>query len=152
LARELGADHGEAIVSAIVFACCGEMVVWLLYTLTNVLALLPGFLAASLRLIRQPDGKHAALVVLFAALITAGGHPETLMAGVLAAAAFLIWNCERTHKWGVLGAMPAFTGALFGFLLLAVVTLPFAIIARNSYTAVARPHMTHPFRLWTFIS
>lgn len=152
LARELGADHGEAIVSAIVFACCGEMVVWLLYTLTNVLALLPGFLAASLRLIRQPDGKHAALVVLFAALITAGGHPETLMAGVLAAAAFLIWNCERTHKWGVLGAMPAFTGALFGFLLLAVVTLPFAIIARNSYTALARPGMTHPFRLWTVVS
>lgn len=152
LARELEVEREQAIVSAIIFACCGSMIVWLLYSLTSVLALLPGFLAACLRLIRQPEEKHAALVIVFAALITAGGHPETLMAGVLAAIAFLIWHCERTHKWGVLGSMPAFVGSLFGFLLLAVVTVPFAIIAQGSYTAVARPNMPHPFRVWTVIS
>lgn len=152
LARELKVEHQQAIVSAVVFACCGEMIVWLLYPLTNVLALLPGFLAACLRLIRQPEGKHAALVIVFAALITAGGHPETLMVGVLTAIAFLIWHSERTHKWGVLGAMPAFVGSLFGFLLLAVLVVPFAIITQSSYAAVARPNLAHPFRIWTAIS
>jgi hypothetical protein len=152
MARELEVEHQQAIVSAIVYACCGEMIVWLLYPLTNVLALLPGFLAACLRLIRQPEGKHAALVIVFAALITAGGHPETLMVGVLTAIAFLIWHSERTHKWGLLGAMPAFVGSFFGFLLLAVLIVPFALITQSSYAAAARPNLAHPFRLWTALS
>jgi hypothetical protein len=152
LARELEVGRDEAIVSGLVFACCGLMIVWLLHPHTNVLALLPGFLAACLRLIRQPEQKHAALVIALAALLTAGGHPETLMAGVLSAIAFLLWHCERTHKWGGLGTMPALTGSLFGFLLMAVVTLPFALIAQSSYTALARPSVAHPFRLWTVVS
>jgi len=152
LARELEVERDPAIVSAIVFACCGFMIVWLLFPHTNVLALLPGFLAACLRLIRQPEKKHAALVIVFAALITAGGHPETLLAGVITAIAFLIWHCERTHKWGFLGAMPAFVGSLFGFLLLAVLLVPFAIIAQNSYAAAMRPNLAHPFRIWTVLS
>ena len=152
LARELEVERDQAIVSAIVYMCCGEMIVWLLYPLTNVLALLPGFLAACLRLIREPEQRHAALVVVFAALLTAGGHPETLMVGVLTAIAFLIWHCERTHKWGVLGAMPAFVGALFGFLLLAVLVVPFAIITQQSWSAIERPNLVHPFRIFTAIS
>jgi len=152
LARELEIEHRAAVLSAIVFACSGEMIVWLLYSLTNVLALLPGFLAAALRLIRQPQEKNAFLVIVFAALLTAGGHPETLMVGVIAAFVFLIWHCERTHKWGALGTMPAITGSFLGFLVLAVVTVPFAIIAQASYTTIERSSLVHPFRLWTVIS
>jgi len=152
LARELEVPHEQAIVSGIVYACCGEMIVWLLYSLTSVLAILPGFIAASLRLMREPNEKHAALVIAFAALITAGGHPETLMVGVLGWAAFLIWTSERSHKWGALGAVPAFVGAAFGFLLLAVITLPFALIANSSYTSVHRLGVAHPFRFWTMVS
>jgi len=152
LARELDVARNEAIVSAIVFACSGEMIVWLLFPHTNVLALLPGFLAACLRLIRQPEEKHAALVILFAALLTAGGHPEILLVGVTGCAVFLIWTTERTHKWGLLGAIPAGVGAFFGFLLLGVVLVPFGFLVQNSWAAAARAQTLHPFRLFTAIS
>jgi len=152
LAREMGAEPRAAIISAIVYACSGQMIVWLLYPHTNVLSVLPGLLAASLRLIRQPNEKHALFVILFAALITAGGHPEMLMTGVLGVIVFLIAHCERTHKWGLLGTIPALTGAMFGFLLLAVVNVPFAILAYQSDTAAMRAQMIHPFRYWTVIS
>lgn len=152
LARELEVARSEAIVSAIVFACSGEMIVWLLFPHTNVLALLPGFLAACLRLIRQPEEKHAALVILFAALMTAGGHPEILLVGVIGCAVFLIWTTERTHKWGLLGAIPAGVGAFFGFLLLGVMLVPFGFLVQNSWAAAARAQTVHPFRLFTALS
>ncbi len=152
LARELDVEQHAAAISAIVYAGSGEMIVWLLYPHTNVLALLPGFLAASLRLIQQPQKENAALVIAAAALITAGGHPETMMVGVISSFAFLLWHCERTHKWGALGMLPAMVGSLFGFLLLAVVMLPFALIAQASYTTVERSSLVHPFRFWTVIS
>jgi hypothetical protein len=152
LARELDVAPNDAIVSAIVYACSGEMIVWLLFPHTNVLAFLPGFLAACLCLIRQPEEKHAALVIVFAALITAGGHPETLLVGVGGCIVFLIWSSERSHKWGLLGAIPAAVGSLFGFLLLGVVLVPFALLVQNSDAAAARALTVHPFRIWTVIS
>jgi hypothetical protein len=152
LARELEVPREQAVVSALVYACSGAMIVWLLFPITNVLAVLPGLLAASLRLIRQPREKHALLVIAFAALATAGGHPEALMVGVLGAFAFLIWNAERTHRWGALGAMPPLVGAFFGFAILGVILVPFAMIARDSWAASVRPDAVEPFRIWSVIS
>ena len=72
----------QAIVSALVYATAGYTIVWLLYPITNVFVLLPGLAAAALRLMKRRRCHNAALVILFAALCTAGGHPETLFIGV----------------------------------------------------------------------
>ena len=70
--------------------------------------------------------KDAGLVLLFAALCTAGGHPETLFAGVLGIAAFL---------------------------LLAVQIVPFLLVLQNSAAAAQRgAAAAPPFRPWAVVS
>jgi hypothetical protein len=152
LARELGAEREPAIVSGLVFAGCGPMIVWLLFPHTNTLALLPGFAAACLRLMRQAEERNALLVIALAALATVGGHPEGLLVGVVATFALLMWEGERTHRWGLFGAVPPMTGALFGFAMLGIVLVPFAFLMTASEAAAMRPSLPHPFRAWSLVS
>src|SRR5258706_10956833 len=84
LAGGMGATPMAAMLSGFVYATSGFSVLWLLYPLANVVAVLPALAAAALQ--RRPG-----LVVLFAALATIGGHPETLFCGVVAIAVFVLW-------------------------------------------------------------
>src|SRR5206468_2024576 len=94
LVREMDGARREAMLSAFVFMTSGYMVTALLFAHTNVFAVLPWLAAASLRHLRMPTARHAAALIAIAALATAGGHPETLMLGVLAIAAWLIWEVK----------------------------------------------------------
>ncbi len=152
LARELDVPHFQAAFSGIVFATAGYTIVWLLYPITHVFALLAGLAAAALRLMKLPTIGNAALVILFAALCTAGGHPETLFIGVIGIWTFLVWEAEKRREFGLTAIIPATVGAALGFLLLAVQTVPFLTILANSYAEVLRPAMPHPFRLWGVLS
>jgi len=105
-------DWRSALVAGFVYMTCGYMTVWLLSPHTNVYAMLP-WLAAS-ALTRRPLATFA-----FAALATAGGHPETLFYGVVAIAIYL-WSA-RWLAW-----------AFLGFALCAVQLVPFAIAASHS--------------------
>jgi hypothetical protein len=151
-ARELDVPHEQALLSGLVYATAGYTIVWLLYPITHVFALLAGLGAAALRLMKMPSLRNASLVILFAALCTAGGHPETLFIGVAGIWVFLIWEAERRRGLGFGAMVPSTVGALLGFLLLAFQLAPFLHLLGDSYAEVLRPHLAHPFRLWGAVS
>jgi hypothetical protein len=152
LARELDIAPTQAMVSALVYATSAYMIVWLLYPITNVFALLPGLAAAALRLMKTPSARNAALVILFAALCTAGGHPETLFIGVAGIFVFLAWEAEKRPGFGIGAIVPSLVGAFLGFLLLFVQLVPFFTLVRDSYASATRPTLSHPFRPWAVVS
>ena len=152
LARELDVSRNQAIFSGIVYATAGYTIVWLLFPITNVFTLLAGLAAAALRLMKQPRMRNAALVILFAALCTAGGHPETLFLGALGIGIFLVFEAEKRRELGLLSLIPSAVGAALGFLLMAVQLAPFFAHIGNSYAEVLRPRIPHPFRLWGVIA
>lgn len=151
-ARELGVEQKQAVVSSLIFATAGFMTVWLLWPHTNVFALLPGLGAASLRLMKQPGRRAAAAVILFAALCTAGGHPETLFIGVNGLMIFLLWEADRRPDLGLKAAVPVLVGSALGFALLALQLVPFFSILAHSHAAASRPALDHPFRIWGALS
>ena len=120
-----GCDWRFALVAGFAYLASGYMTVWLLFPHTNVYAMLPWLAAAALR-------KNGALVVLFAALATAGGHPETLFFGVTALAIFLLWE-----RCAVL--MTAICAAI-GFLIIAVQLVPFLMALSKSEMLAERAH------------
>ena len=152
LACELDIPGGEAMVSGMVFATCGYTIVWLLWPHTSTFVLLPGLAAAAIRLVKEPRARYAALTILFAALCTAGGHPETLFAGVVGIAVFLMWEASRQRELGLMSLIPSAVGALLGFLLLFIVLAPFLVILSDSYEAAHRPRIAHPFRAFAVAS
>ena len=152
LARELDVLPAQAAVSALVYATSAYTIVWLLYPITNVFAVLPGLAAAALRLMKLPSGRNAVLVILFAALCTAGGHPETLFIGVLGIWIFLAWEAEKRPGFGIGALVPSTVGALLGFFLLFVQLAPFFALVGNSYASAIRPQLTHSFRPWAVVS
>lgn len=148
LAREMGVPDRQAIVSALVFMTSGFLVVWLLYPPTNVFVVLPGLAAAALRLMNEPRRGNALLVVLFAALCTAGGHPESLFVGVVGVGSLVVWEALRNPPFGWRAALPVGFGAALGFLLLGVALAPFFLLLVDSHAAAARPELAHTFRIW----
>jgi hypothetical protein len=152
LARELDVAPPHAIVSALIYATSAYMIVWLLYPITNVFAVLPGLAAAMFRLMKEPRGRNAAAVILFAALCTAGGHPETLFIGVVGILIFLFWEAEKRPDLGIGALVPSLVGAFLGFALLFVQLVPFFTLMRESHASLVRPQLPHPFRLWAIVS
>lgn len=144
LASEMGAARGPALVSALVYQSAGLTIVWSMYPLANVTATMPLFAAATIRLMRDGVSRlRVVSVIAAAALATAGGHPESLAMGVISTLILLGWTYgweERRRLSWVLGA------AFAGFLLLAVVTIPFLIAATESWMGEARSERP-PFHL-----
>lgn len=151
-ARELDVARGAAMLSGVVYATAGYSIVWLLFPITHVFAVLPGLAAAALRLMKTPTIHNAALTILFAALCTAGGHPETLFIGVIGIWIFLAWESEKRPGFGFSALIPSSVGALLGFLVLSFHLLPFLNILGDGYAEVLRPQMAHPFRVWGIAS
>ncbi len=172
LARAMGATPFAATLSAFVYATSGYAVLWLLYPLANVVAVLPALGAAAL------EGRRG-LVVLFAALATIGGHPETLSCGVLGIAGLVWWasGLRRAAGGGSSGsttstgvrhdAVVPYAGlplaaprsllsialaALGGFLLCGVVLVPFFRILWASDARVVRVAATPPGVRWSGIA
>jgi len=152
LARELDVPRPQAMFSALVYATAGYTVVWLLYPITNVFTLLAGLAAAALRLMKFPTIHNAFFVIAFAALCTAGGHPETLFLGVLGIWVFLIWEAEKRRDLGLGAIVPSTVGAALGFLIMAVQLAPFLALLGDGYAEVLRPRIEHPFRIWGIVS
>jgi hypothetical protein len=151
-ARELDIAQRQALFCGFVYATAGYTVVWLLYPITHVFAVLPGLAAAALRLMKTPSIRNAAWVIALAALCSAGGHPETLFIGVVGIWIFLAWEASRRPGLGFGSLVPSSVGALLGFLLLAVQIVPFLVLLGDSYAEVLRPQTPHPFRIWGAVS
>jgi hypothetical protein len=154
LARELGASEVAASVSAFVYLSCGYSVVWAEYPLGAVSAVLPLFALTLVRLARRVTRGRVTAAVGAAALMTAGGHPETLMHGVAGVFAWLAWDLAarrdplvpRTVGSGRRVAIACGAAAL-GFLLLSIVNVPFLAAVGDSQRAAGRRAAgTGPFR------
>jgi hypothetical protein len=151
-AREVEVPSRQALLSGLVFATAGYTIVWLLYPITGVFAFLPALAASAMRLMKTPSIRNAALVIVMAALCTAGGHPETLFIGVAGVWLFLFLEADRRRDLGTGAIVPASIGALLGFLLLAVQIVPFLAILADGYAGTLRPQVPHPFRGWAVVS
>jgi hypothetical protein len=121
-------DWRSALVAGFVYMTCGYMTVWLLSPHTNVYAMLPWLAASAIT-------KRRFATFAFAALATAGGHPETLFYGVVGIAIYL---------WSARWLVPAF----LGFALCAVQLVPFAVAASHSDLLAQRLHASAPTRLF----
>ena len=121
-------DWRSALAAGFVYMTCGYMTVWLLSPHTNVYAMLPWLAASAMT-------KRRLATFAFAALATAGGHPETLFYGVVAIAIYL-WSA-RWLAW-----------AFLGFALCAVQLVPFAIAASHSDLLGQRLRGSSPTRLF----
>jgi hypothetical protein len=151
LARVMGATERAALVSGFVYATSGFGVLWLLYPIANVFAVLPALAAAVLQ-------RRLGRVALFAALATIGGHPETLFCGVIAIALLALSSrgestSSRTpdlsSRASARDLLRVALAALGGFLACGVVLIPFFRILLSSDARVARVAAT-PFGFrWT---
>ena len=135
LARELDVPRDQAMLSGVVFATAGYTIVWLLYPITSVFTILPSLAASSLRLMKHPSIHNAAAVILFAALATAGGHPETLVIGVAGIWLFLAWEGEKRRELGLMRDRSIDRRRLPRLLLL----VPFSSFLSLPFSATATP-------------
>jgi hypothetical protein len=133
LVRLIGGSRPEALLSGLVFMTSAYMVTTLLFAHTNLFVLLPYLAGAAILYLREPSRRAAALVVATAALATAGGHPETLMLGVCALVALLLWETRSPRR-----LVPILTGWAIGFLLLSVALFPFFKVLSQSYSQQIR--------------
>ncbi len=131
LARVVGGSELASTMSAVIFALSGYSIVWALYPQTNVFVVLPALAAAAIE-------RRFVITALIAAVATAGGHPETLVVGVIAIFIFVAF--ERR----------ALISSFAGFLLLGVQLVPFAILLARSHIRFGRLEQIAPqFRLFT---
>ena len=152
----MGASGRAALVSGLVYAGSGWMVVWALYPHDGVAAFLPWLGASLLHLEREPSPRRVLAVVASAAGATAGGHPETLFAGVVGIAAFFLLEAWRKHQSGRRTAARlalASASAACGFLLLSLLVVPFLLVLSRSPVREMRvSRTTEPFRAAAAVS
>jgi len=146
--RTLDQDRTASMISAALFMTAGYTTVWGLHPHTNVFVLFPALAAAVMRLLAKRNATNTALVVLFSALATAGGHPETLFQGVIGIAAFALWNVIGERRVAGGDKRPAHVGwtataMLAGFLILAIQIVPFLYLLRDSREREIR-EIAHP--------
>jgi hypothetical protein len=121
LLRDRGRSPEAAALGAAAYALAGAFIAWLGHPQTLAAAPVPFVLLFAGRLARRASCRDAVLLALSAAVVLAGGHPETaLMAALLAAAWTLFLATSPRRAAATLGA------ALAGAGLAAPLWLPFA--------------------------
>lgn len=151
LSRELGARRSLALLSGIVYELSGYMTVWALHPHSNVAAFLPGFAASLIRFTRHGGRRMLALIIVSAAALTAGGHPETLVVGVLGSFVLLVIASGRRDSAALRRARMAILGSLAGFLFLGVQLVPFARLVIESHTYASRIHSAATSCRWVML-
>jgi hypothetical protein len=92
--RDIGGSRLGAIAAGLIFACCGFMTAWQLFSsLADTTIWLPFAFFAVYRLCRFPSVSLMAMTATAFALVVLAGHPETAIHVVLAAASFAVWQC-----------------------------------------------------------
>jgi hypothetical protein len=134
LARALALSQPAALLAAVAWSGAGFLELWRLHPHSLVAAVLPWVLLALVHLVRRPGPRPAVGLAAAGAVAVAGGHPETLLHGLIFAvvfAALLPW-ADRTAGeaapgragWGGVLVWGG-AAALLAALLAAPVLLPF---------------------------
>jgi hypothetical protein len=128
LARGCGLRPGSATFVATVYTFSAYMLSWVLSPIGNSMAMAPWVLAMTARVVAQARWRDAAGLAVAVGLLILGGHPETIIFTLGAAALFALaeyFRAPRTvlaHRRSLLLG----TGLLLGAGLTAVMLLPFA--------------------------
>jgi hypothetical protein len=82
LFRDIGCREAAALLGALGWALSDFMVFWLGYTVGNAISPFPLLVLGLTRLVRDADRRAVALTAIALVLITAAGHPESLLFAV----------------------------------------------------------------------
>ena len=121
LLRDRGRSPEAAALGAVAYAFSGAFVAWLGHPQTLAAAPVPFVLLFAGRLARRASRRDAVLLALSAALVLAGGHPETALMAALLAAAWTLFLAASPRR-----AAATFGASLAGAGLAAPLWLPFA--------------------------
>ena len=155
LARGCGLRRGPATFAATVYTFSAYMISWVVSPIGNSMAMCPWVLAMTGRVISQGRWRDAAGLAVAVGLLILGGHPETTIFTLGAAALFAIAEYarirrERTETGPARIAVPApprlllllGSGVMLGVGLAAVTLFPFAqlLVLSSGTSRAAGPY------------
>jgi hypothetical protein len=130
-ARELGVSETAALFAAAAWMFSAQLALTILWPLGFTWALFPLVLAATHRIVEQPDGRSIGFLTAALALDVLAGHPETLLHVVAIACAYglfrLVWSKRRIRV-----IIAATIAGVLSLLLTAIALLPFLDAARHA--------------------
>ncbi|MEA2559957.1 MAG: hypothetical protein QOH06_1461 [Acidobacteriota bacterium] len=91
LFRDIGCREAAALLGALGWALSDFMVFWLGYTVGNAISPFPLLVLGLTRLVRDADRRAVALTAIALVLITAAGHPESLLFAVTGAGIYFLF-------------------------------------------------------------
>ena len=152
LARRFRAGLGGGLVAGCVYMLSASMIYWLQAPISNVYSLLPWLLVASDRLYRRPGAPRVAALALTAGLVVLGGHPESSVLSVSAAAVYMgvlaLLDRARAGRERA-AALGGWLAALaLGAAVAAVAALPFLEAFQGSLTEEIHGHGAQHLPAW----
>lgn len=136
LARALGGSEFEALVAGCIYAGAGFNVVWAIHPHTSVSVVFPWFAAAVIHLIRTGAARAVVAIGLLAAVMSASGHPQTLMQCVVGFGAFVAaYAASRRSSDSLRRIAVAAVASLGGLLLAGIQIVPTLFLIARSHRA-----------------
>jgi hypothetical protein len=154
LGRELGLTPYGAMLSAVVFALSGPMVVWLGFPHSLVIIWLPALLWFSERALTRRQVRYIILTGIVLGIQFLGGHPETSVHIGLVWVLYVLWRgipqarCTGFARGAGFLLQFLLLALILGVALAAVEVLPFLDALRDSFVLAARSARMLSFRLW----
>lgn len=141
LARELGCSSEASMFAAAAWMFSSPVALQILWPLGFSWNLLPLVLAATLRLVRNPDGRAVGLLTAALSLEVLAGHPETLLHVTVIAMAFGLFELltQKPRRAKVLAA--ALISGVLAINLTAIYLLPFIDAMRQTIEYLIRSEM-----------
>ncbi|MFL5780296.1 MAG: hypothetical protein ACJ760_03195 [Thermoleophilaceae bacterium] len=138
LARRFRAGLGGGLVAGAAYMLSASMIYWVQASISNVYSLLPWLLLASDRLYRRPGAPRVAALALVAGLVLLGGHPESAVLSISAAAVYVgvvaLLDRGRARRERAVAAGQWVASTALGACLAAVAVLPFLEAFQGSLT------------------
>jgi hypothetical protein len=152
LARRFRAGLGGGLVAGCAYMLSASMIYWLQAPISNVYSLLPWLLVASDRLYRRPGAPRVAALGLVAGVLVLGGHPESTVLSVSAAAVYVgvmaLLDRGRAARERVLAIGQWVAAHALGACLAAVAVVPFFEAFQGSLTESIHGHGAQHLPAW----
>lgn len=142
LARSLGQRASAALLGGLVYGFSLWLASWLVYPHASIWALVPWLLLAANAVVRRPQPLEACGLALVTGLVLLSGHPESAFHAGVALAVFvglrLLQERSRRTSGLLRPLLVVIAAGVAGFLLSALVTLPFLEFVGQSADIVQR--------------
>ncbi len=131
LARRWGLGSWGRWFAGLTFPCCGFLIVWLLFPVTNVAVWMPWLLLATDEVLERSGTRAVALLALAAGGVLFGGHIQTSAHVLMADGLYVLWRLgAKTCSRRALARWTA--GVVLGIGLAAVEVVPLGFYLARS--------------------